>query len=96
MGFVLSVGKETYIFVQLGFSGPNYDFPAGAEKLSQFGIMKITFMSRFMCKNIYYIDRFHDYSSFDLRKRIYKVEKDKEDLESNLFNVPPKPILFLL
>ena len=35
-----------------------------------------------LCTNIHYIDRFHDYSSSDLRKRIYKVEKDKEDLES--------------
>ena len=35
-----------------------------------------------LCRDIYYIDRFHDYSSSDLRKRIYKVEKDKEDLEN--------------
>ena len=35
-----------------------------------------------LCKNIHYIDRFHDYSSSDLRKRIYKAEKDKEDLEN--------------
>ena len=35
-----------------------------------------------LCNNIHYIDRFHDYSSSDLRKRIYKTEKDKEDLEN--------------
>ena len=35
-----------------------------------------------LCRNIHYIDRFHDYSSSDLRKRIYKAEKDKEDLEN--------------
>jgi len=35
-----------------------------------------------LCTNIHYISRFHDYSSSDLRKRIYKAEKDKEDLEN--------------
>ena len=35
-----------------------------------------------LCRSIYYIDRFHDYSSSDLRKRIYKAEKDKENLEN--------------
>ena len=35
-----------------------------------------------LCTNIHYIDRLHDYSSSDLRKRIYKAEKDKENLEN--------------
>jgi len=35
-----------------------------------------------MATEIYYIDRFHDYSSSDLRKRIYKAEKYKEDVEN--------------
>ena len=35
-----------------------------------------------LCRNIYYIDRFHDYSSSGIRKNIYKVEKDKKDLEN--------------
>ena len=35
-----------------------------------------------LCRNIYYIDRFHNYSSSGIRKNIYKVEKDKKDLEN--------------
>ena len=54
------------------FLGSDYNSLEGRKKISGY----------FVCKNIYYIDRFHDYSSSDLRKRIYKVEKDKEDLEN--------------
>ncbi len=32
-----------------------------------------------LCKNIHYIDRFHDYSSSVIRKKIYEAEKYKED-----------------
>ena len=34
-----------------------------------------------LCKNIHYIDRFHDYSSSVIRKKIYEAEKYKEDIE---------------
>ena len=32
-----------------------------------------------MCKEIYYISRFHDYSSSSIRTKIYESEKYKED-----------------
>ena len=53
------------------FLGSDYDTPEMKKKTT--GIL--------LCKNIHYISRFHDYSSSDLRKRIYKVEKDKENVE---------------
>ena len=34
-----------------------------------------------LCKNIHYIDRFHDYSSSGIRKKIYEAEKYKEDIQ---------------
>lgn len=34
-----------------------------------------------LCKNIHYIDRFHDYSSSVIRKKIYEAEKYKEDIQ---------------
>ena len=34
-----------------------------------------------LCRNIHYIDRFHDYSSSVIRKNIYKAEKYKEDIQ---------------
>ena len=33
------------------------------------------------CKNIHYIDRFHEYSSSVIRKKIYEAEKYKDDIE---------------
>ena len=35
----------------------------------------------FVCKNIFYVDRFHAYSSSDIRKKIYDAELCKEKLE---------------
>ena len=32
-------------------------------------------------RNIHYIDRFHDYSSSVIRKKIYEAEKYKEDIQ---------------
>ena len=34
-----------------------------------------------LCKNIHYIDRFHEYSSSVIRKKIYEAEKYKEDIQ---------------
>ena len=34
-----------------------------------------------LCKNIHYIDRFHDYSSSVIRKKIYEAEKYKVDIQ---------------
>ena len=34
-----------------------------------------------LCRNIHYIDRFHDYSSYVIRKKIYEAEKYKEDIQ---------------
>ena len=34
-----------------------------------------------LCRNIHYIDRFHDYSSSVIRKKIYEAEKYKEDIQ---------------
>ena len=34
-----------------------------------------------LCRNIHYIDRFHEYSSSVIRKKIYEAEKYKEDIQ---------------
>jgi len=47
------------------------------KELSPFKITGYIF-----CRNIHYINRSHGYSSSGLRKRIYKIEKDKENLEN--------------
>ena len=44
--------------------------------------MKKKITGRFYCPNIHYINRFHDYSSSEIRKEIYRVEKKKVDLEN--------------
>ena len=54
------------------FLGSDYDTPKMRKKITGY----------LLCKDIYYIDRFHDYSSSGIRKNIYKVEKDKKDLEN--------------
>ena len=35
-----------------------------------------------VCEHIHFINRFHDYSSSGIRKKIYKAEKRKVDLEN--------------
>ena len=40
---------------------------------------KIT--GRLLCTNIHYISRFHNYSSSDVREKIYEAEKYKRDTE---------------
>ena len=53
------------------FLGSDYNSLEGRKKISGY----------FVCKNIYYVDRFHDYSSSDIRKKIYDAELYKEKLE---------------
>jgi len=53
------------------FLGSDYNSLEGRKKISGY----------FVCKNIYYIDRFHGYSSSDIRRKIYDAELYKEKLE---------------
>ena len=41
--------------------------------------MKKKITGRLLCKETYYISRFHDYSSSSIRAKIYESEKYKED-----------------
>jgi len=70
--------KESELKNLLKFYKPDVRFLGSDYK--EVKLLKITGYT--LCTNIHYISRFHDYSSSDLRKRIYKAEKDKEDLES--------------
>ena len=54
------------------FLGSDYNTEAMKKKLTGY----------FVCRNIHYINRFHDYSSSEIRKEIYRVEKKKVDLEN--------------
>ena len=53
------------------FLGSDYKSLENRKKISGY----------FVCKNIYYVDRFHDYSSSAIRKKIYDAELYKEKLE---------------
>ena len=53
------------------FLGSDYKSLENRKKISGY----------FICKNIYYVDRFHDYSSSAIRKKIYDAEIYKEKLE---------------
>ena len=53
------------------FLGSDYKSLEGRKKISGY----------FVCKNICYVDRFHDYSSSAIRKKIYDAELYKEKLE---------------
>ena len=53
------------------FLGSDYKSLESRKKISGY----------FVCKNIYYVDRFHDYSSSAIRKKIYDAELYKEKLE---------------
>jgi len=70
--------KESELKNLLKFYNPDVRFLGSDYK--EVTPLKIT--GYMLCTNIHYISRFHDYSSSDLRKRIYKAEKDKEDLEN--------------
>ena len=54
------------------FLGSDYNTEAMKKKLTGY----------FVCRNIHYINRFHDYSSSGIRKEIYAAEKRKADLEN--------------
>ena len=51
------------------FLGSDYDTPEMKQKIT----------GRILCRNIHYINRFHDYSSSGIRTKIYESEKYKED-----------------
>ena len=70
--------KESELKNLLNFYNPDVRFLGSDYKDTP----KLKITGYALCNNIHYIDRFHDYSSSDLRKRIYKTEKDKEDLEN--------------
>ena len=70
--------KESDLKNLLKFYKPDVRFLGSDYK--EVKLLKITGYT--LCTNIHYIERFHDYSSSDLRKRIYKAEKEKEDLEN--------------
>ena len=70
--------KESDLQNLLKFYNPDVRFLGSDYK--EVTPLKIT--GYMLCTNIHYIDRLHDYSSSDLRKRIYKAEKDKENLEN--------------
>ena len=50
------------------------------DEYKELSPLKIT--GYIFCRNIHYINRSHGYSSSGLRKKIYKIEKDKENLEN--------------
>ena len=70
--------KENELKNLLNFYNPDVRFLGSDYK--EVSCLDITGYA--LCKNIHYIDRFHGYSSSDLRKRICKAEKDKENLEN--------------
>ena len=53
------------------FLGSDYDKPEMRKKIT----------GRLLCKETYYISRFHDYSSSGIRTKIYESEKYKIDTE---------------
>ena len=56
------------------FLGSDYDTPEMKKKIT----------ARFLCDQIYYISRFHSYSSSGIRKDIYEAEKYKENTMKNI------------
>tara|TARA_Y100000034_G_C6730095_1_gene323380 strand:- start:182 stop:646 length:465 start_codon:yes stop_codon:yes gene_type:complete len=56
------------------FLGSDYDTPEMKKKIT----------GRFLCDQIYYISRFHSYSSSGIRKNIYEAEKYKENTMKNI------------
>jgi len=54
------------------FLGSDYNTPEMKKKIT----------GRLSCKEIYYISRFHDYSSSGIRTKIYEAEKYKVDTET--------------
>ena len=56
------------------FLGSDYDTPDMRKKIT----------GRLLCKETYYITRFHSYSSSGIRKDIYEAEKYKENTMKNI------------
>ena len=54
------------------FLGSDYDTPEMKKKIT----------GRFLCDEIHYINRFHDYSSSGIRTKVYEAEKYKVDTET--------------
>ena len=56
------------------FLGADYDTPEMNKKIT----------GRLLCKETYYITRFHNYSSSGIREKIYEAEKYKENTMKNI------------
>lgn len=56
------------------FLGSDYNTPEMKKKIT----------GRYLCKEIYYISRLHDYSSSGIRTKIYEAEKYKVDTKKNM------------
>ena len=69
--------KESDLKNLLKFYKPDVRFLGSDYK--EVKLLKITGYT--LCTNIHYIDRFHDYSSSVIRKKIYEAEKYKEDIQ---------------
>ena len=69
--------KENELKNLLKFYNPDVRFLGSDYK--EGSLLKITGYA--LCRNIHYIDRFHDYSSSVIRKKIYEAEKYKEDIQ---------------
>ena len=70
--------NENELVNLLKFYSPDVRFLGSDYKTEE---MKRKITGRLYCENIYFINRFHNYSSSSLRKEIYEAEKRKVDLE---------------
>ena len=75
---VAPYNNEDELINLLKFYSPDVRF-LGSDYNTEEMKKKIT--GRFYCPKIHYINRFHDYSSSGIRKKIYEAEKRKVDLE---------------
>ena len=75
---VAPYNNEDELINLLKFYSPDVRF-LGSDYNTEEKKKKIT--GRFYCPKIHYINRFHDYSSSGVRKKIYEAEKRKVDLE---------------
>ena len=70
--------NENELVNLLKFYSPDVRFLGSDYKTEE---MKRKITGRLYRENIYFINRFHNYSSSSLRKEIYEAEKRKVDLE---------------
>ena len=75
---VAPYNNEDELINLLKFYSPDVRF-LGSDYNTEEMKKKIT--GRLYCPKIHYINRFHDYSSSGIRKKIYEAEKRKVDLE---------------